>query len=319
MWLVVVLGVVVVVGVVWLVRGSTPDRPANRRTGAGPRPAAPTGSGLFDLEAETARMLAEADAAVPDLMRQVEADAAALTPEPPEPEPVPEPIALAATGGPSWMPPEEWADRVAKYREQGRTDADIRQVAEHLERRGPRTPRTSAEQAARAKSHGYVARSEYLSPEAEAVALAPGPDGYPDAWLERVRDRLLVVTPAGWVNPKSRTAASRAGLWSLTVRGTSYHESAARRGDFRPGTPVRLVREPGNPHDPNAIAVYAERGRDRAGYVARGYAKRLARLLDSGADIVAVSTRGGGPGSDDVTPQILAAERGLWEHLNRER
>ncbi|WP_246383192.1 HIRAN domain-containing protein [Nocardioides stalactiti] len=215
------------------------------------------------------------------------------------------------------MPPRQWAGKVSVYRGQGRSEVEIREVAEYLARRGPRWPLTPTERADCAERLGLVSREEYLSPEAEAEALAAGPDGLPDAWLERVRDRLLVVTPYCWVNPKSRTAASRAGLWSFVVRGTAHHERAARRGDFKPGAPVRLVREPDNQHDPHAIAVYAAGARDITGYVPRGYAKRLAKLLDAGADMVAVSTLGSAAGHKGVSLQVLVVERALWDHLNR--
>lgn len=223
--------------------------------------------------------------------------------------------ASADLRGPSWMPAEAWASRLDVYRRQGRSDAQVRDVAAHLERRG--APPTKAQKVAEAKSRGLVYREEYMSPEEEARALEPGPDGLPAARLERVRDRLLVVTPHGWVNPRSRTAASRAGLWSFLLRGGNYHASALKRGDFRPGAEVRLAREPGNPHDPNAIAVYAAGARDRSGYVPRGYARRLAKLIDGGADLVAVSVRGSGRGSDATTPHLLICERRLYEHLTR--
>ena len=80
---------------------------------------------------------------------------------------------------------------------------------------------------------------------------------------------------------------------------------------------VRLAREPENPHDGNAIAVYAEGARRKAGYVPKGYAKRLAPLLDAGAEIVAVSVRGSGAGNDSTTPHILVCERVMFDHLNR--
>lgn len=179
-----------------------------------------------------------------------------------------------------------------------------------------RALRTPADRIARAKSLGMVARAEYLTPEDEARALQPGPTGLPDARLERVRDRLLVVTPLGWVNPKSRTAY-RAGLHSFQIQGTDHYEGAVKAGRFTPGAVVRLVREPDNPHDPNAIAVYAERARNKAGYVPASQAKRLAPLLDAGVDLVGVSMRGAGSGTAGTVPQILVCERLLCDHLNR--
>lgn len=270
-----------------------------------------------EVERETPRFMAEVERDAARLVAESDAEHGTAASEP-GPEPEPEPPTGAPLVGPSWMPADEWADHLNAYRRQGRTDADIRKVAAHLERRGPRKPRSASESAARAASLGTVSRAEYLDSEAEARALDPGPDGLPDARLERVRDRLLVVTPHGWVNPRSRTAASRAGLWSVVLRGGGYHESALKRGDFRPGAEVRLVREPDNPHDPNAIAVYASGARDVSGYVPRGYAKRLANLIDGGADLVALSVRGSGRGSDTTTPHLLICERRLYEHLTRE-
>lgn len=218
--------------------------------------------------------------------------------------------------GPSWMPAEDWRGRLVAYRRQGRTDADIRSVILHLERRGPSKPRTKAETAARARSMGYVARAEFMDAETEARALEPGPDGLPAARLTRERDRLLVTTRLGWVNPKSRTSW-RYGLHSFALRGTGHYAAAVKAGRFTPGSPVRLVREPENEYDSNAIAVYAERGRNVAGYVPKGQAKRLAKMIDAGTDLVAVSVRGSGAGSDSVAPVVLVCERRLYEHLSR--
>lgn len=218
--------------------------------------------------------------------------------------------------GPSWMPVDEWQRRLTAYRSQGRSDVEIRGIVIHLERRGPQKSRTRAESAARARSVGVVARAEYMDPETEARALAAGVSGLPEARLERERDRLLVVTSLGWVNPRSRTAY-RAGLHSFAVAGTSYHQAAVKAGEFTPGAPVRLVREPDNVHDANAIAVYAESGRRAAGYVPKGQARRLAALLDAGTDLIAVAVRGSGPGSVGTRPHVLVCERGLYDHLTR--
>ncbi|GAA1818928.1 hypothetical protein GCM10009812_09410 [Nocardioides marinus] len=201
------------------------------------------------------------------------------------------------------------AARAAGFQDAAHQQASARGKA----RRAARTP---ADQVARAKQVGVVSRAEYLEPQAEAAALHPGPGGFPDARLERVRDRLLVVTPAGWVNPKSRSA-HKWGLHSFQLRGTSYHTAAVRAGRFTPGTAVRLVREPNNPHDPNAISVWAEGAKAKAGYVPGTRAKALARLLDGGADLVAVSVRGAGPGREGAVPQVLVCERELYEHLTR--
>lgn len=118
------------------------------------------------------------------------------------------------------------------------------------------------------------------------------------------------------MNPKSRSAHN-AGLDSFQLRGANYYDTALKAGKFTPGSPVKLVREPDNKHDPNAIAIYAEGARNKAGYVPASRAKALARLLDAGADLVAISVRGSGRGTDGTVPHILICERALFDHLTR--
>lgn len=208
---------------------------------------------------------------------------------------------------------EDRKARLAEYRQQQGSDDSYPIAAEGHTDRGPRT---KAEQEAHARHVGYIARTEFMDAETEARALGTGPDGLPAARLEQERDRLLVVTSLGWVNPRSRTSW-RYGLHSFALRGVSYHEAAVKAGRFTPGSPVRLVREPDNPHDSNAVAVYAENGRKVAGYVPKGQAKRIAALLDAGTDLVAISVRGSGAGSESVAPHVLACPRPLYEHLTR--
>ena len=271
----------------------------------------------IDAAALMPEIQARADRLMEEAVRGAEEVAASRIEFDPESSVGDERASLGASGGPSWLPAEEWAEKVVVYRGQGRSHAEIRSIAEYLEQRGPQWPTSPKEKRERAERLGLVLREDYMSPELEAEALQLGPTGFPDVRLEIVRDRLLVVTPHGWVNPKSRTAATRAGLWSFTVRGTGHHQQAAKWGDFSLRAPIKLVREPDNPHDPHAIAVYARRGKNLAGYVPRGYAKRLAKLMDAGKDLVAVSTRGSLSGHEGVSPQVLVVERSLWEHLNR--
>lgn len=227
----------------------------------------------------------------------------------------------------AWLGRRKHTTDREEWHQAERDDADGRARAEGFQNaahkagseagKRARAARTPADSIARAKSVGVVSRAEYLTSDQEHAVLEPGPDGLPDARLQRVRDRLLVVTAAGWVNPKSRTAY-RFGLHSFQIRGTSYHAAALKAGRFTPGAAVRLVREPDNVHDPSAIAVYAQTGRSQVGYVPASQAKRLAPLLDSGVDLVAVSTRGAGAGTGGTVPQILVCERRLYNHLTRQ-
>ena len=165
------------------------------------------------------------------------------------------------------------------------------------------------------RSPDVVYREEYLDPVTEGASLSLDAHGLPTGVLRRERDRLVIVTTAGMVNPKSRSL-HRLGLYSFQIRGSGYTNGAVKRGNFALGANVRLVREPNNIHDENAIAVYA--GSVKAGYVNKQNAARLSRVMDSGRDVEAISTRGARAGEDSNVPQILAGEPKVIAHLLRE-
>ena len=71
---------------------------------------------------------------------------------------------------------------------------------------------------------------------------------------------------------------SEAGAHVIRVAGTSYRSDALRDPGFEPGNPLRLVREPDNPHDPNAISVWNQDRTAQAGYVPADVAVLLAGL-----------------------------------------
>ncbi len=60
-----------------------------------------------------------------------------------------------------------------------------------------------------------------------------------------------------------------------SVAGWYFHQDTALPGEY-----VGLVRDPGNPHDANAIAVYNTQGQ-RIGYVPREQSAILAPYVDS--------------------------------------
>jgi HIRAN domain len=107
------------------------------------------------------------------------------------------------------------------------------------------------------------------------------------------------------------------GIWVDNLRGTAYRSAAAKAGDFRPGVPVRLVREPDNPHDEWAVAVYDATGRHLGGYFNARKAKRLAPLLDAGHAYEAMSLRGTGAGWNCDAIAVLAAAPHVMFHLTR--
>jgi hypothetical protein len=73
------------------------------------------------------------------------------------------------------------------------------------------------------------------------------------------------------------------GLRVAGVAGASRHhgEALAVEDRAKPGEPLDLRRDPGNEHDPNAIAVHA-RGGEQLGWVPREMAAELAPELDAG-------------------------------------
>ena len=78
--------------------------------------------------------------------------------------------------------------------------------------------------------------------------------------------------------------------WRLAgVAGAAQHHAEALGSDAAaPGRPLELRRDAGNPHDANAIAVYAG---EQVGWVPRDLAAELAPDLDAGRPWAAVSLR----------------------------
>jgi HIRAN domain len=84
--------------------------------------------------------------------------------------------------------------------------------------------------------------------------------------------------------------ASR-GLRVAGVAGAGrHHADALAAEDVGPGRALELRRDPGNPHDPSAIAVHAP-GAAQVGWVPREIAAELAPALDAGEPWAAVVLR----------------------------
>ena len=226
----------------------------------------------------------------------------------PEPDPT---ATLAAPpadpAGPSWMPVEDWRSRLDAYGRQGRSDAEIRGIANHLQSRGPRKPRTSEQGVARSQEIGIVTRAVYVPADEEAPHLTRGADGLPLLRLVDSGDRLSVWSPLGGgalLNPKG-PGLRRFGLVSTDARGSKHYASAYRAADLRKGKPVELRREPDNPHDRSAVAMYAPGAREPFGYAQKGRAPAVARRMDAGESMAGVSLRGPGPRIDGDSALLL--------------
>jgi hypothetical protein len=71
-----------------------------------------------------------------------------------------------------------------------------------------------------------------------------------------------------------------------SIMGASFYPGAMNWiTKMKPGQPLRLEREPNNPADVNAIAVYIFD--QKLGHLPRGFAEELAPLADAGGVITA--------------------------------
>jgi hypothetical protein len=81
------------------------------------------------------------------------------------------------------------------------------------------------------------------------------------------------------------------GLRVAGVAGARFNAAALESADAAPGRSLALRRDPGNEHDPNAVAVDLAAGGDQIGWVPRELALELAPELDAGATWSAVALR----------------------------
>jgi hypothetical protein len=98
------------------------------------------------------------------------------------------------------------------------------------------------------------------------------------------------VAPDGRFLGRDAPELAAAGLRLAGVAGAGRHHAEALASDaVAPGSPLELRRDPGNPQDPNAIAVDA--GGVQVGWVPRGIAEQMAPALDAGEPFSAVVLR----------------------------
>lgn len=114
---------------------------------------------------------------------------------------------------------------------------------------------------------------------------------YPDdgsiVWLSG----YTLVDEAGRYLARDSPQLVARGLRVTGVAGAGRHHADVLRSDVAaPGSPLELRRDPGNDHDPNAIAVHVAGG-DQVGWVPRALASELAPALDAAAAWSALSLR----------------------------
>ena len=127
-------------------------------------------------------------------------------------------------------------------------------------------------------------------------------------WLERGESGYWLRDAATgdamkWDDPRVRV---------VKLAGASYRSDALQDDAFAPGRRLSLVREPDNPHDPNAVAVFDAERRVQAGYVPAEVAPSLR------GDEQAVSLwEFRGDGGERIGLRVLIAPGEAWVQVPR--
>lgn len=124
--------------------------------------------------------------------------------------------------------------------------------------------------------------------------------------LSRSARGLAVALPNGKLIDPSTLMLRKFGIYIARIAGTSHYKA----GEYgRPdGLQLGLLREPNNEHDTNAVALTrGEKRPQKLGYVAKGQAKHVAKLMDSQTDLVAHVITGG--------KHVLITTPELWRTL----
>lgn len=100
-----------------------------------------------------------------------------------------------------------------------------------------------------------------------------------------LRTLLGGIAASGLGQLQAKTPSRKILLLESPLAGYQYHRAQGVWSFLRVGEGLRLVREPQNPHDANAIAVYFKN--DRLGYVPRSENRALAVMMDHGEQFLA--------------------------------
>jgi hypothetical protein len=115
---------------------------------------------------------------------------------------------------------------------------------------------------------------------------------YPDdggvVWLAGY---AIVDRDSGRFLARDDPSLAARGLRVAGIAGAGlHHADALQSEDVGPARSLELLRQPENPHDPNAIAVHAAGG-EQVGWVPRDLAEELAPEIDAGRPVSAVVLR----------------------------
>jgi len=97
--------------------------------------------------------------------------------------------------------------------------------------------------------------------------------------------RLFGALGVAVAGPRIAPGRAPVPIQESPIAGFQYHRGEAVWPALRVGSPVSLAREPGNPHDPKAVAVYFHD--EQLGYVPRAENAAIAQMLDRGQTLEA--------------------------------
>lgn len=156
------------------------------------------------------------------------------------------------------------------------------------------------------KEYVTIYSSAFLPPEHQLDLVMVSDDGSTNLKLGLYNGQMILEAPNGILPSTGSCQVYKLGIYSATVRGTSYYEKAITRSDTSPLTPALLIREYDNKYDKNAVAIHTRDG-GLVGYVNKQNAARLAKRIDAGEDYSALFTCGAGRGVRDPHTTILIA------------
>jgi hypothetical protein len=146
---------------------------------------------------------------------------------------------------------------------------------------------------------------------------------YPDdGGIVWVAGYALVDPGSGRFLARDAPELAARGLVVAGVAGAArFHDDVLQSAGALPGSALTLRRDPGNEHDPNAVAVLAS-GDEQLGWVPREVAAELAADLDAGrpwSAVVLRERRASPRDSRDGVTMLLAAADTIALHAQGRR
>lgn len=121
----------------------------------------------------------------------------------------------------------------------------------------------------------------------------------------------MLLMPLGAVSGQAAQDNKRAvHLKNVYIAGTQFHEvsESADLAALAAGDDLELRREPDNPHDEYAVAVYT-RAQRKLGFIPRHQNRTIARIMDQGVPVTATI--------DKVAPDVSPWRR-IWINVQEQ-